>query len=94
MAWCKDFLDTARVLQGLDVVISIDSAVAHLAGAMGKPVFVLLPEVPDWRWGLSAETTPWYPGMRLFRRTAQDSWQDVMGRLQAALSDMAELPGR
>jgi hypothetical protein len=93
MALCTDFLDTARILQGLDVVISIDSAVAHLAGAMGKPVFVLLPEIADWRWGLDAQTTPWYPSMRLFRRGAHEDWPDVMGRVAAALAELTHPPG-
>jgi hypothetical protein len=94
MAASQDFLDTARVVQGLDVVISIDSAIAHLAGAMGKPVCVLLPPVPDWRWGLSAERTPWYPSMRLFRRGAQEGWNDVMRRIGACLSGMLGQPAR
>lgn len=82
---CADFLDTARVIQGLDVVLSIDSAVAHLAAAMGKPVLLLLPQVCDWRWGLDTDSTPWYPGMRLFRCGAQESWPDVLLRVAADL---------
>lgn len=89
---CHDFLDTARVLQGLDVVLSIDSALAHLAGAMGKPVFTLLPQVADWRWGLDTETTPWYPSMRLVRRRAGEGWPDLMARVATTLSAMADLP--
>ena len=89
MARCADFADTAAVLQGLDLVVSIDSAVAHLAGALGMPVFVLLPPVADWRWGLQGEHTPWYPQMRLFRRGAGEGWDAVMGRLAAALVAMA-----
>jgi Glycosyltransferase family 9 (heptosyltransferase) len=93
LADCQDFWDTAGVLQGLDVVVSIDSAVAHLAAALGKPVLLLLPAVADWRWGLGAPTTPWYPGMRLFRRGLQEDWSDVMPRVAAALRQMAGLPG-
>jgi ADP-heptose:LPS heptosyltransferase len=89
---CTGFLETALIVQSLDVVVSIDSAVAHLAGAMGKTVFVLLPEVADWRRGLTAETTPWYPSMRLFRRASHESWDAVLRRVAVALSGMTCLP--
>jgi len=80
-----DFLDTARVIAGLDLVISVDTAVAHLAAAMGKPVWMLLPPVPDWRWGLHGELTPWYPNMRLFRRKERQDWSAVIGAVHIAL---------
>jgi broad specificity phosphatase PhoE len=70
------------------VVVSIDSAVAHLAGALGKPVFLLLPQVADWRWGLNGERTPWYPNVQLFRRGAGESWSAVMVRVAQALADL------
>ena len=70
----NDFSDTAAAIANLDLVITIDTAVAHLAGAMGKQVWVLLPLVPDWRWFLNSETTPWYAGMRLYRQHSAGDW--------------------
>ncbi|MBT6094202.1 MAG: glycosyltransferase [Rhodospirillaceae bacterium] len=78
-----DFADTAAVLENLDLVITVDTSIAHLAGAMGKPVWVLVPYVPDWRWGRDEETTPWYPTAHLFRQIAPKDWQSVV----AAISD-------
>jgi hypothetical protein len=82
-----DFGDVAVIIDQLDLIISVDTAVAHLVGAMGKPVWTLLDYVPDWRWGLNGDTTPWYPTMRLFRQTALDDWQGVMERVAAALKE-------
>jgi ADP-heptose:LPS heptosyltransferase len=73
------------VIDGLDLIITVDTAVAHLAGALAKPVWTLLPEVPDWRWGLTDPTTPWYPSMRLFRQDRRGDWAGVMGRVSEAL---------
>lgn len=69
-----DFADTAAIIQNLDLVISVDTAVAHLAGALGKPVWTLLPYTPDWRWMLNREDSPWYPTMRLFRQPKHGEW--------------------
>lgn len=80
-----DFSDTAAVLANLDLVISIDTAVAHLAGAMGRPVWVLVPHVPDWRWFLNRSDSPWYPTMRLFRQTPASDWQIPLRQVQTAL---------
>jgi hypothetical protein len=66
-----DFADTAALIEQLDLVISVDTAVAHLAGALAKPVWLLLPYAPDWRWLLDRDDSPWYPTMRLFRQLAQ-----------------------
>jgi hypothetical protein len=88
VAQCVDFADTAQVVQGLDVVISIDSAVAHLAGAMGKPVWLLLPQLCDWRWGLTGAATPWYPSMRLLRQTVAGDWPAVVHTVAAQLQGM------
>ena len=73
-----DFTDTAALIACCDLVISIDTAVAHLAGAMGKPVWVLLPYVPDWRWLLDREDCPWYPTARLFRQPRFGDWVSVV----------------
>jgi protein O-GlcNAc transferase len=86
----KDFADTAGVIANLDLVISIDTSVAHLAGAMGKPVWILLPHVADWRWFLDRTDSPWYPTMRLFRQTAKGDWHEVIRCVLAELKMMAE----
>lgn len=81
----QDFADTAALIANLDLVISVDSAVAHLAGAMGKPVWTLLPFTTDWRWLLEREDTPWYPSMRLFRQMGRGEWASVIERVVEAL---------
>jgi ADP-heptose:LPS heptosyltransferase len=83
-----DFTDTAAIVSNLDLVITVDSAVAHLAGALGKPVWTLLPFAPDWRWMLSREDSPWYPTMRLFRQSAPGDWTSVMDRVSTALKTL------
>jgi Tfp pilus assembly protein PilF len=94
-AEARDFAATADVIAGLDLVISVDTAVAHLAGSLGKPVWILLSQVPEWRWGLTAETTPWYPTARLFRKAGNESWGAVMARVAAALGEfVARQEGR
>jgi tetratricopeptide (TPR) repeat protein len=82
-----DFADTAALIGALDLVISIDNAVAHLAGALGKPVWVLLHHSPDWRWLLEREDTPWYPTMRLFTQPAAGDWDSVVRRVCSELQD-------
>jgi tetratricopeptide (TPR) repeat protein len=72
------FVDTAGVIENMDLVITTDTSVAHLAGALGKPVWVLLPFVADWRWMLNRSDSPWYPSMRLFRQTQTGGWETVM----------------
>jgi Flp pilus assembly protein TadD len=76
-----DFGDTAGAIEALDLVISVDTAVAHLAGALGKPVWLLLPFVPDWRWLLDRDDSPWYPTMRLFRQARRGDWNEVIARV-------------
>ena len=84
-----DFSDTAGFIANLDLVISVDTAVAHLAGAMGKPVWTLIPFVPDWRWMLDREDTPWYPSMRLFRQPRRGDWNSVIDRVAGELERFA-----
>jgi hypothetical protein len=84
-----DLADTARIIGQLDLLITVDTAVAHLAGALGKPVWVLLSFAPDWRWMLDRDDMPWYPTMRLFRQKAPHHWAEVVERVAAALRDEA-----
>ena len=80
-----DLNDTAGVLAMCDLLITVDTAPAHLAGAMGRPVWVLVPFAPDWRWMLDGEITPWYPSARVFRQSALADWNAVIARAAAAL---------
>ena len=79
------FVDTAAIIENLDLVISADSAPAHLAGALGATVWVALKHVPDWRWLLGREDSPWYPSMRLFRQTEPGNWDGVFRDIHEAL---------
>jgi tetratricopeptide (TPR) repeat protein len=81
------FEDTAAIVANLDLVITCDTAVAHLAGALGTPVWILLPLIPDWRWLLGREDSPWYPSARLFRQTKLDDWAEVFTRVRGALAE-------
>lgn len=81
----RDFADTAAIVASLDLIISVDTSVAHLAGAMGKPVWILLNKGCDWRWFLDREDSPWYPTARLFRQTTAGAWQDVVDRIEHEL---------
>jgi tetratricopeptide (TPR) repeat protein len=84
------FADAAAVLKNLDLLITVDTALAHLAGALAVPVWVALPFLPDWRWMLDRPDSPWYPTMRLFRRTQPGRWGDVFRSMAAALGDLAQ----
>ena len=86
------FMDTAAIMMNLDLVISSDTAVPHLAGALGVPVWLALPWVPDWRWLLEREDSPWYPTMRLFRQPRFGNWDGVFERMAEELRKL--LPGR
>ncbi|MFS8867413.1 tetratricopeptide repeat protein [Synechococcus sp. H65.1] len=90
----RNFVDTARAVAQLDLVISVDTAVAHLAGALGKPVWVLLPFAADWRWLLHRQDSPWYPGvMRLFRQEAPGDWVGPLRQMRRALEEkLAGIP--
>lgn len=82
----RDFAATAALLRHMDLVISIDTAVAHLAGALGRPVWIMLPFSPDWRWLRDREDSPWYPTARLFRQHRNETWPEVVRRVADALS--------
>lgn len=81
----NDLADTAALIANLDLIITVDTAIAHLAGALGKPVWVLLPFVPDWRWMLQRNDSPWYPSMRLFRQPRIGDWQTPIEQIVEAL---------
>jgi tetratricopeptide (TPR) repeat protein len=77
----RDLADTAALMATLDMVITTDTCIAHLAGSMGKPVWILLPYLADWRWGNDGELTPWYPTARLYRQAAPGDWEGLLGRV-------------
>jgi ADP-heptose:LPS heptosyltransferase len=79
------FMDTAAVMQCLDLVITSDTAIAHLAGALGVPTWLALANHPDWRWFLELDHSPWYPSMRLFRQPRPGDWGDVFARMAEEL---------
>jgi tetratricopeptide (TPR) repeat protein len=84
--WLSDYAETAALIMALDLVISVDTSVAHLAGALGKPVWLLLPTDPDWRWMLGRSDTPWYRSMRLFRQKRRSDWSELLTRVFAELA--------
>jgi len=81
----EDFSDTASAIKAMDLMICVETAVAHLAGALGHPTWLLLSTVPDWRWLLDCQDSPWYPSMKIFRQTQIDNWSDVMVNVKNAL---------
>lgn len=89
-----DFADTAAMIDQMDLVITVDTSVAHIAGALGRPVWTLLARVADWRWGYDTDTTPWYPSMRLFRQHRPGAWDAVVERVASELSLLAAGPIR
>ncbi|HWK97566.1 MAG TPA: tetratricopeptide repeat-containing glycosyltransferase family protein [Pseudolabrys sp.] len=82
------FLDTAAIIDNLDLVIGCDTAIVHLAGALGKPVFTAVPVISDWRWMVSRDDTPWYPTMRVFRQGADGDWAALMAKIAAAVAEL------
>jgi hypothetical protein len=83
------FMDTAAIMTNLDLVITSDTSIPHLAGALGVPVWLALPFVPDWRWLLDRSDSPWYPTMRLFRQGRAGDWSDVFSQIETAVRDLA-----
>ena len=83
----KDWSDTAHVISKMNLIITVDTAVAHLAGAMGKEVWLLLQKYPDWRWGLNTNYTPWYPSVKLFRK--QNSWEQLINQVNENLKNLS-----
>jgi len=83
-----DFADTAALVAQLDLVISVDTSVAHLAGALGVPVWLLVTHIPDWRWLIGRDDSPWYPSARIFRQDAARDWDAVVARVKRALADV------
>lgn len=97
LQWGKElrsFADTAALMEALDVVVAVDTSVAHLAGALGRPLRVLLPYSPDWRWMLEREDTPWYPAAKLRRQPAPGDWPSVLAALREELEALAQRAGR
>jgi ADP-heptose:LPS heptosyltransferase len=87
----RDFADTATIIDALDLVVSIDTAVAHLAGAMGKPCFLLIPGfATDWRWLRDRDDSPWYPGHHLYRSDPDQGWNATIDRLLADVAAAIE----
>ena len=88
----EDYDDTMAIMDNLDIVVTVDTSVGHLAAAMGRPVWILLATAPDWRWLLDRSDTPWYPTVRLFRQTVARQWPDAMQRVADALRERFEMP--
>lgn len=87
--YITDFNDTANLVQQLDLVVTVDTSVAHLCGSLGVPTWVLVTYSPDWRWGVAGETTPWYPSVKLFRQPAPGNWADVLADVKKGLRNIA-----
>ena len=86
----RNFADTASILEQLDLLVSVDTSVVHLSGALGTPAWALIPYSPDWRWLHGRDDTPWYDSVRLFRQTKPGDWPEVLDRVRDALSQFAD----
>ena len=91
-AWMTDYAETAALLANLDLVVTVDTSIAHLAGALGTPAWVLLPFAPDWRWMLGRRDSPWYSSVRLFRQDRAGDWSSVLAEVMGALSSAHYAP--
>jgi hypothetical protein len=87
------FADSAAIAELMDVVISVDTSLAHLAGALGRPVWILLPWAPEWRWLLDRDDCPWYPSARLYRQQSAGDWSGLVARVATALQRHAAADG-
>jgi ADP-heptose:LPS heptosyltransferase len=85
----SDFADTAALIANLDLVICVDTVIAHLAGALGKPVWVMVNYIGDWRWLQNRNDTPWYPSARIFRQETHDDWSGVVRDIARQLEEIA-----
>jgi len=83
----QSFEDTATILAGIDILICCDTSIAHMAGAMGVPVWNVIPYNPDWRWTLEGETTKWYDSMRIYRQEKKDDWTEVFKKIEKDLRE-------
>ena len=90
MADCTDFMDTAALVENMDLVITVDTAIAHLAGALARPVWLLNRLDGDWRWGLSSSQSAWYPTMRIFRQEGAHDWGGVIRRVADELRQFVQ----
>ena len=91
-----NFGETAAVIENLDLIITVDTSMGHLSGALGKPVWILVPKAADWRWMLERSDSPWYPSARLFRQDKPGQWEPVLAALRSALTEelaMADAAG-
>ena len=84
----ENFADTAALMMNLDLIISMDTSVVHCAGALGRPVWVVLSSTPEWRWLLEREDSPWYPTMRLFRQKRAGDWEEVFERIASEMGKL------
>ena len=85
-----DFLENAAIIENCDLIITCDTSIAHLAGGMGKKVWLLLKDIPFWTWGLERENTFWYPSMKLFRQKERHNWKEVMERVSSTIKKEIE----
>jgi hypothetical protein len=85
------FADTVAVMGHLDLIVTCDTSIAHVAGATGRPTWIALKRVPEWRWGLEGSTTPWYPAARLFRQKSRGDWEGVFDEMAAELTELLAL---
>jgi len=90
----SDLEDLAALVSSLDLVVTVDSTVAHIAGALGKPVWLLTPKIPEWRWLLYTDQSPWYPSITLFRQTETDRWREPVAKASGALKDLIVNQGK